>query len=81
MLDSCTIPELNPETFHFRIPMTVHGRNKSIEVAAMVDSGATSLFVGQTFVERNQVFTHKLLSVATEGQARSKRNVRASGDV
>ena len=59
-IDSCTVPELNPGSPQFRIPVTVCGRNRSIEVAVMIDSGATSVFVNRQFVEKHNVVTHKL---------------------
>ena len=60
-VDSCTIPELNPGTLQFCIPVTIKGRNRSTDTAAMVDSGATGKFVGRSFVAKHQILTHRLV--------------------
>ncbi|KAF8823142.1 hypothetical protein HHX47_DHR12000006 [Lentinula edodes] len=55
---SCTISsirELNSTSPHFRIHARLRGRNHSITTAAMVDCGATALFLNQDFVTRNHV--------------------------
>lgn len=57
-VDSCIIPELTPESSHFKIRITLKGRNRSASVAAMVDSGATALFISKRFVKENKIRTH-----------------------
>ncbi|KAF8824205.1 hypothetical protein HHX47_DHR8000208 [Lentinula edodes] len=53
---SCTIlltRELNSTSPHFQIHARLRGRNHSITTAAMVDCGATALFLNQDFATRN----------------------------
>ncbi|KAJ8584863.1 hypothetical protein M405DRAFT_865873 [Rhizopogon salebrosus TDB-379] len=45
---------------HFYIPVVLKGSNKSAKVNALVDSGASSLFLSEKFVEKNSVRTKKL---------------------
>ncbi|KAF8824186.1 hypothetical protein HHX47_DHR8000228 [Lentinula edodes] len=55
---SCTISsirELNSTSPHFRIHARLRGRNHSITTAAMVDCGATALFLNQDFATQNHV--------------------------
>jgi hypothetical protein len=57
-IDSCVIPELTPESSHFKIRIALKGRNRSASIAAMVDSGATALFISEQFVKENKICTH-----------------------
>lgn len=45
---------------HFHVPITLKGRQKSKEVVAMVDSGASTLFINKRWIKENGVATHKL---------------------
>ena len=46
---------------HFRIPVTLQGRkNDKIQAAAMIDSGATGLFMGEKFTAKNSFPTFLL---------------------
>jgi hypothetical protein len=62
-ISSCIISAINeirPGASHFRIRARIQGRNRSLETAAMIDSGATALFLGKEFVNRNNVRTFPL---------------------
>ena len=48
------------EFSHFHIPIKLQGRFKSTNSAAMIDSGATGLFLHQWFVNRHQMLTQPL---------------------
>lgn len=61
-VSSCTIPELNSSSSHFRVSVLLKGRQRSTRTAAMIDSGATALFISRRFVTKNQVFLHPLHS-------------------
>ena len=45
---------------HFRVPIKLQGRFKSTNSAAMIDSGATGLFLHQRFADRHRIFTRRL---------------------
>src|SRR6201747_2406147 len=45
---------------HFYLPVTLKGKNKEAEVKALVDSGASSLFISERFVKDKQVQTKQL---------------------
>jgi Retroviral aspartyl protease len=57
-IDSCVIPELKRESSHFKIRIALKGRNRSALVVAMVDCGATALFISKRFVKENKIRTH-----------------------
>jgi len=54
-ISSCVIPELNPSSLHFKIEVNLKGRNRSASVAAMVNCGATALFISKRFVRRHGI--------------------------
>jgi hypothetical protein len=58
--ETCVVPELEPAGSHFRIRVDLRGRNRNASVAAMVDSGATALFISEKFIKENRVRTHPL---------------------
>ena len=66
ILNSCiddkrnVVPELNPSDSHFKIRVVLEGQNRSALVAAMVDCGATALFISERFVKTNKVHTRPL---------------------
>ena len=60
-IDACIVPELTPSSSHFKIQVSLKGRNRSASVAAMVDCGATALFISERFVKTNNVRTHPLV--------------------
>ena len=58
---SCTIGSMQSSDFsHFRVPIKLQGRFKSTNSAAMIDSGATGLFLHQRFVKRHRIFAKPL---------------------
>jgi gag-polyprotein putative aspartyl protease len=60
-IDSCVIPELTLSSPHFKVQVELKGRNCCASVAAMVDCGATALFISERFVKTNRVRTHPLV--------------------
>jgi hypothetical protein len=60
-IDSCIVPESMPSSSHFKVRVILKGQNRSTSVAAMVDCGATALFISKQFVKNNKVRTHRLL--------------------
>ena len=59
-LSSSFVYEIDHNSSHFHIPVILYGRNKSKEVIAMVDCGATDTFLSSRFVSKNKVKTRKL---------------------
>ncbi len=60
-IHSC-IPEIKSSGSHFKVEAVLKGQNRSASVAAMVDCGATALFINRKFVERHKIRTHPLSS-------------------
>ena len=56
-ISSCVVPELKPTGSHFKVNVILKGRNRSTTVAAMVDCGATALFISERFVKRHKIRT------------------------
>ena len=54
------VHETGSESEHFHISITISGVRRSKEVAAMVDSGASTLFINKRFVNENKVRTRRL---------------------
>ena len=50
---SVTIPETRSSKSHFHISCYLEGRNCTTKVAAMVNSGATSLFINHKFASQH----------------------------
>jgi Retroviral aspartyl protease len=59
-ISSSVISEIKPTGSHFKIRVVLEGRNRSALVAAMVDCGATTLFISERFVRENRVRTRPL---------------------
>ena len=59
-VSSCVIPELNPSSSHFHVSVILKGRHRSVRTAAMIDSGATALFISRRFIHKHNVFLHTL---------------------
>src|ERR1700761_30377 len=60
-LYSVIIPETRSSKSHFHISCYLEGRNRTTKVAAMVDSGATSLFIDHKYASK-----HKMTKVPLE---------------
>ena len=45
---------------HYIIPVVIAGLNRSLRTPAMIDSGATALFINRRFVEKHKIFKHPL---------------------
>ena len=52
--------ETGSESEHFHVPITISGVRRSKEVTAMIDSGASTLFINKRFVNENKVRTRRL---------------------
>ena len=59
-ISSCVIPELNPSSSHFKVRINLKGQNHNTFIAAMVDCGATALFISKKFIKKHKVRTHLL---------------------
>ena len=55
-----TVPEIDTNSEQLHIPVKLKGRNREKEIAAMVDSGASTLFLSKEFVRKNHVRTTRL---------------------
>lgn len=56
------IYEINNESSHFHIPITLTGDNQSVNTTALLDSGATTNFINENFVREHHIQTHNLPS-------------------
>lgn len=52
--------EIDPSSLHFRIMVNIRGANSNLNTAAMVDSGATALFLDRGFVQKHSIRTFPL---------------------
>ena len=52
-LNSVIIPETKSSKSHFHISCHLKGCHRTVKVAAMVDSGATSLFIDHKFARQH----------------------------
>jgi hypothetical protein len=52
---SCIVSSINPLGNHFHVNVIIKGINRSICSSAMIDSGATTLFVSKRFVQRHHI--------------------------
>ena len=59
-LNSVIIPETKSSKSHFHISCYLRGRHRTVQVAAMVDSGATSLFIDQKFAKHHKMLQEQL---------------------
>ena len=57
---SNNVHETQSESEHFHVPVTLSGVRKSREIAAMIDSGASTLFINKRFVQENKIRTRRL---------------------
>ena len=53
--------EVNHSGQHFHMPIRLRGKQRSKDMVAMLDSGATTKFLHRRFVEQNKVTTRKLV--------------------
>jgi predicted aspartyl protease len=56
-ISTCTLSacEIDPFSSHFRANVGLRGKNKSTTTAAMIDSGATGLFIDKGFAQRHRM--------------------------
>jgi len=52
---------IHTKSDHFYILITLKGRNKKADIRALVDCGASTLFISKRFVKETQVQTRKLM--------------------
>jgi len=57
---SCIVPRLMPLSLPFKVKVNLRGWNHNTPIAAMVDCGATTLFISERFVREHEVCTHLL---------------------
>jgi predicted aspartyl protease len=56
------VSSIDPLGNHFRVNVVIKGINRSIRSPAMIDSGATALFVSKRFVQRHHIICSPLLN-------------------
>ena len=54
------LPETKQDPLHFHISISLRGRKRTIKCSAMVDSGATSMFISHKFVARQRMLKEPL---------------------
>jgi len=59
-LSSCTIKNVTPNGHHFRVNVLLKGLHRSVRTPAMIDSGATGLFLNRKFVRRHGILLEPL---------------------
>ena len=64
-LNSVIISETKNTKSHFHIACLLKGRHRTTKVAAMVDSGATSLFIDRKFVNQHRMLLEPLTQPIT----------------
>ena len=61
-MTECTISNTKSDNpSHFRVPIQLSGRIRTTTSAAMIDSGATGLFLNSTYAHRHRMITRPLL--------------------
>ena len=55
-ISSVIIPETKDKKFHFHVNCYLKGHHCTVKVAAMVDSGATSLFLDQKYADHHKMW-------------------------
>src|SRR5258708_32484411 len=64
-LNSVYIPETKEKSSHFHISCYLKGRHRTVQVAAMVDSGATALFLDKKYADRQRMWQVPLANPIT----------------
>jgi hypothetical protein len=59
---SCIVSSIDPLKNHFHVNVLIKGINRSIRSPAMIDSGATTLFVSKRFVQHYHIICLLLLN-------------------
>ena len=57
---SVIIPKTGQNLNHFHVSITLRGRHRSVTSAAMVDSGATALFISSQFIKKHGMLEEAL---------------------
>ena len=50
-----TTNEINSSSSHFRVQVILKGRNRGTGTVAMIDSGATALFLDHSFIKKHNI--------------------------
>jgi predicted aspartyl protease len=61
-ISSCILSLIDPLGNHFCVNVIIKGINRSIHSSAMIDSGATALFVSKCSVQRHHIIYSLLLN-------------------
>jgi hypothetical protein len=59
-ISSCIVSSIDPLGNHFHVNVIIKGINRSIRSPAMIDSGATALFISKRFVQRHYIICSPL---------------------
>ena len=59
-MTECTISSIKLDTSHFQVPVRLSGWIRSTTNAAMIDSGATGLFLDTQYVHKNRMIKRPL---------------------
>ena len=78
-LNSVIIPKTHTSQSHFYIKCQLKGCHRIIKVAAMVDSGATSLFINQKYAKHHQMLQtpleHPIMLYNIDGSLNEARSI------
>lgn len=69
VLESCVVNIARDTKKSYKIPVTLWVYRKKVQAEALVDSGATTMFINQNYIERNHLVTHKLEKPIPENNA------------
>ena len=74
-INKITIPSIQKDGLHFQFYVTLKGENRSARVVAMVDSGASGVFLNRSFCEVNGVTVQPLEQAITVYNIDGTKNV------
>jgi hypothetical protein len=64
-ISSCTVWTVDPFSSHLRFSVLVSGTNGSACILAMLDSGATAVFINERFVSQHNILHYPLTKPIT----------------
>ena len=59
-INACIVPMADPDGLHYHIPVIIKGINRSRRVIAMIDCGASDVFMHGRYASANHIITQKL---------------------
>jgi hypothetical protein len=59
-ISSCTVWTIDPFSSHLRFSIVISGTNRSARTLAMLDSGATAVFINERFVSKHNILRRPL---------------------